>query len=376
MRCLSIRQPWAWLICAGKKTIENRVWQTAYRGTIAIHASTTKSEVGRLKKALETDAFKADNFEYGSIIGFADIVDIQLYGREHEDDGFACGPYCFKLTNGRLLREPVSMMGKLNLFVLDESIATRIANAETYRVDLQGNSREAEIASSFGFLPNLIDNYTSTIEQLVGKIENESIYAMCTRMIELEPNGGEGHIQRCKLALQTGLIDNLAADTDCMLRAFPDDDEVASYGAEACVFLGKYAVAKSLLERLLTAQPEAPGHLFLYGQTLFELGDFAGSITQLQKALASGANELDSELCHVTLARAYHRIEQLDDAFEHIEKAKSYGSEIALTHAVAARIAMKQNRYADAKLEVAAALQLNPDYPNTLQMQEELKNLP
>lgn len=95
MRCLSIRQPWAWLICAGKKTIENRVWQTAYRGTIAIHASTTKSEVGRLKKALETDAFKADNFEYGSIIGFADIVDIQPYGREHEDDGFACGPYCF-----------------------------------------------------------------------------------------------------------------------------------------------------------------------------------------------------------------------------------------------------------------------------------------
>lgn len=103
------------------------------------------------------------------------------------------------------------MMGKLNLFVLDESTATRIANAETYRVDLQGNSREAEIASAFAFLPNPIDNYTSTIEELVGKIENESLNAMCTRMIELEPDGGEGHIQRCKLALQTGLIDNLAA---------------------------------------------------------------------------------------------------------------------------------------------------------------------
>lgn len=31
-------------------------------------------------------AFKANDFEYGAIIGFADIVDIQPYGREHEDD--------------------------------------------------------------------------------------------------------------------------------------------------------------------------------------------------------------------------------------------------------------------------------------------------
>ncbi len=108
----------AWLICAGKKTIENRVWQTPYRGTIAIHASTTKSEVGRLRKSLETDAFTADDFVYGAIIGFADIVDIKPYDVEHEHDGFACGPYCFRMANGRLLRERIPMMGKLNLFVL------------------------------------------------------------------------------------------------------------------------------------------------------------------------------------------------------------------------------------------------------------------
>lgn len=36
--CLSVQQPWAWLIVAGYKTIENRTWRTNYRGRIAIHA--------------------------------------------------------------------------------------------------------------------------------------------------------------------------------------------------------------------------------------------------------------------------------------------------------------------------------------------------
>ncbi|MCL2762645.1 MAG: ASCH domain-containing protein [Treponema sp.] len=39
MKTLSIRQPFASLICRGIKTIENRSWDTAYRGKLLIHAS-------------------------------------------------------------------------------------------------------------------------------------------------------------------------------------------------------------------------------------------------------------------------------------------------------------------------------------------------
>ena len=39
MKCLSVRQPWAWLIIHGPKDVENRTWSTAYRGILAIHAS-------------------------------------------------------------------------------------------------------------------------------------------------------------------------------------------------------------------------------------------------------------------------------------------------------------------------------------------------
>jgi hypothetical protein len=39
MKALSIRQPWAWLIIAGIKDIENRRWATNHRGPILVHAA-------------------------------------------------------------------------------------------------------------------------------------------------------------------------------------------------------------------------------------------------------------------------------------------------------------------------------------------------
>ncbi len=41
MKCLSVRQPWAWLIVHGYKDIENRSWKTKYRGRLLIHAPLT-----------------------------------------------------------------------------------------------------------------------------------------------------------------------------------------------------------------------------------------------------------------------------------------------------------------------------------------------
>lgn len=37
-KALSIRQPWAYLICAGIKDVENQTWRTNYRGKILVHA--------------------------------------------------------------------------------------------------------------------------------------------------------------------------------------------------------------------------------------------------------------------------------------------------------------------------------------------------
>ncbi len=39
IKALSIKQPWAWAIVNGYKTIENRTWKTKFRGAFLIHAS-------------------------------------------------------------------------------------------------------------------------------------------------------------------------------------------------------------------------------------------------------------------------------------------------------------------------------------------------
>ena len=38
-RCLSVRQPWAWLILHAGKDVENRTWSHPFRGPVYIHAS-------------------------------------------------------------------------------------------------------------------------------------------------------------------------------------------------------------------------------------------------------------------------------------------------------------------------------------------------
>lgn len=39
MKCLSGRQPWWWAIMHAGKRVENRVWNTSYRGPILLHAA-------------------------------------------------------------------------------------------------------------------------------------------------------------------------------------------------------------------------------------------------------------------------------------------------------------------------------------------------
>ncbi len=125
-RCLSVQQPSAWAVCVGDKTIENRSWSTDYRGTIAIHASSTKTIVNAVVKGRRNPGFDAEFFAYGAIIGVADLVDCVEMNPDLEDDPWTGGPVCWKLENARLIPRPIAMKGKLNLFKLDATIARRV----------------------------------------------------------------------------------------------------------------------------------------------------------------------------------------------------------------------------------------------------------
>lgn len=56
MKTLSVRQPWANLICLGIKDIENRSRRTNYRGEILIHAPAKFDKLGIYGLATEAQA--------------------------------------------------------------------------------------------------------------------------------------------------------------------------------------------------------------------------------------------------------------------------------------------------------------------------------
>lgn len=78
--CLSVLQPWAYLICAGHKDVENRVWNTRKRGTILIHTGKRASEVDFAAAERTARACGVKDMPrgclLGGIVGAAEILDV------------------------------------------------------------------------------------------------------------------------------------------------------------------------------------------------------------------------------------------------------------------------------------------------------------
>jgi len=106
MRTLSVRQPWAWLIVNGHKPIENRDWETMYRGPVLIHAGKTLTKAYHA----EVSAHVLDTFgitvpaiealERGGVVGRADLVSVV---RESDSLWFQGDCFGFVLANAQPL---------------------------------------------------------------------------------------------------------------------------------------------------------------------------------------------------------------------------------------------------------------------------------
>lgn len=129
MKALSIRQPWAWLIAAGHKDIENRTWRTSYRGPLLIHASQGMT----MREYEETDAFLAfthqikhirlpdpKELERGGIVGVADLVAVDPPSNR-KSPWHMEGCYGLYLRNARPLPF-IPYKGQLSIFDVPDNI--------------------------------------------------------------------------------------------------------------------------------------------------------------------------------------------------------------------------------------------------------------
>jgi hypothetical protein len=117
MKALSIRQPWAWLIIAGHKDIENRTWDTRHRGPLLIHAGRNwaRMSIEEIEKRYRVKILR-DKLLRGGIIGAVDLVDVVTKHRSRWFDGE--GFFGWVLKNPRPL--PFRQIdGRLGLFDVD-----------------------------------------------------------------------------------------------------------------------------------------------------------------------------------------------------------------------------------------------------------------
>jgi hypothetical protein len=82
MKALSLRQPWAWAILHAGKRVENRVWNTHYRGAFLIHASAgcTRAEYRSAAEWMASRGLaRLDGFELGAMEEIAlRVIDVDL----------------------------------------------------------------------------------------------------------------------------------------------------------------------------------------------------------------------------------------------------------------------------------------------------------
>lgn len=120
MKALSVRQPWAWAIIHGGKTIENRPRRTQFRGTVAIHASLQPHHNWDVP-ARSPKPPPQDELPFGAIVGFVDIVDCV---EDHRSKWFT-GPFGYVLANPRPLKNPVPCKGMLGFWEVPPEILPR-----------------------------------------------------------------------------------------------------------------------------------------------------------------------------------------------------------------------------------------------------------
>jgi hypothetical protein len=122
MRSLSIKQPWAALIAAGRKTIEVRTWTTKHRGDMVICASKKPDDAPGISMEASPD------WGFGVTLALVELVTVRPLVREDHSDAFLSQPWssryegCFAwvLANPRRL-EHQHVRGLQGLFTIDDS---------------------------------------------------------------------------------------------------------------------------------------------------------------------------------------------------------------------------------------------------------------
>lgn len=135
MKALSIREPWAWLICAGYQDVENRSWHL-HMPPLLNHPSYAKNVPMRIYVHAGKRFDKAGLggvFPLGAIIGEVDIVGCKFRDPDENANLYSPwhvpGQYGFLLKNPVLYAHPIPCKGRLGFFEVPAEIQKGVNHA-------------------------------------------------------------------------------------------------------------------------------------------------------------------------------------------------------------------------------------------------------
>lgn len=137
MKALTISEPWASLIASGEKWIENRTWETSYRGPLVIHSGKgiqymTRKELDRDYPnsgcVLATcDLVTCVNLECPSVKSTAELQSVGLSVLDIRGHKHTEGPVAWVLSGIRKVAEPFPMKGRQGLWQMTrEELAANV----------------------------------------------------------------------------------------------------------------------------------------------------------------------------------------------------------------------------------------------------------
>ncbi len=143
IRGLTLHRPWPWAFTHGGKRVENRTWKpppTIVGGYIALHAGKRFDPIAA-ERIYYGDfgvhphlSRSPDAHPHSVIVAVAKLVGF----REHhssDPEGWAFGPYVWKLPDVTLLSEPVPCKGAQGLWKLPDDVFDAVARqcADSFR---------------------------------------------------------------------------------------------------------------------------------------------------------------------------------------------------------------------------------------------------
>lgn len=140
MRSLTLWEPWATFMALGHKTIETRSWGTAYRGPLAIHASSRapdESVVDQVcrRAGIPLDSMpRPDSWPLGRIVCVVELLGCERSTSEHDYPALqqalgdlSPGRVAWRTGGLRRLREPLPRcQGKMGLWTVPEEVLREI----------------------------------------------------------------------------------------------------------------------------------------------------------------------------------------------------------------------------------------------------------